>query len=122
MVEIPDNQQFQSPKLPSTITPMGWPDQSTTIDFSIEPDINITRNPTGPVIRQPGIRIVSSSEKDVTICQVPYDKEKINVQARKYADQGKKLSLGDGSHFTWDSCFNMLDFIRTLVVNVATTV
>lgn len=105
------------------------PDQPITIDFSIEHDTNIPKDPTSPLLQQPGIGIVSTTrivsfndEKGNTICQVLYDKEKVNNQARKYADQGKKLSLADGIHFTWDACFDTLDFTKTLIVNIATTI
>jgi len=61
-------------------------------------------------------------ENGISIREVPYEKDRVNFQAREYADQGKKLHLPEGPHFVWEHCFDILTRTRSSTVLVSTVV
>jgi hypothetical protein len=81
--------------------------------YSDEGSSNRAQTDPGPIGR-----VVTFMENNVNIQQVPYEKQKINNQAQKYAAEGKKLRLENGHHFVWYDCFRVLELAQELTVIV----
>ena len=73
----------------------------------------------GQVVQSIG-PVVAFIENNVTIRKIPFEKDRINSQAREYADQGKKLHVPEGPHFIWEHCFDILTRTRCSTVLVTT--
>lgn len=117
MVKVSEKQQDYSEF--STRIPTEPQDQPPTIiNNPTENNISTPGLPQSQNIYHRDIWIITFQEDGDTICEVSYNKDLVNQQAKIYADEGKKLSVPGGPYFTWENCFDILERLGKSVVSV----